>query len=129
VTLTANQVAQFKATHAALMADTCQIGTYSSSTVDAHGQPVESWSYATAIPCGCDISQTQAKQQPSSEVNPVAIDGSVRLPLTASVTTRDRIKVTKMAGVALGTALVLEVVGAPRLSHAAQLIDVRWADL
>jgi hypothetical protein len=130
MTISATQVAQMKATHVSLMGDTCQIGTYASTTSDAHGQPTETWTYATAISCGVDISKTIRQQQAQgADMSLAFIDGRVRLPLGTTLNRRDRIKVTKMAGTTLTTALVFEGVGEPRPSHTALMVDVRWAEL
>lgn len=91
------------------MMDTCHLQACV-QTDDSFNQPVETWpADGDALECGLDM-------RPGSERHGVdktilSYDATIRLPITSAPDAKDRIKVTKRHGEALGTALVYNIVG------------------
>jgi len=88
--------------------DTCKFGTCT-QTADSHRQLIETFAYGADVDCGLDM-------RPGSERHGVdktilMYDATIRLPIASLPDAKDRIKVTKRHGEALGADLVYNIVG------------------
>ena len=90
------------------MMDVCKFGTCT-QTADTYNQLVETFAYGADVVCGLDM-------RPGSERHGVdktilEFDATIRLPIASAPDPKDRIKVTKRFGEALGIDLVYNIVG------------------
>jgi hypothetical protein len=96
------ELATFQGTQAAAMHDTCVILT-SVITTNRYGKPVETFTTGPAIPCGFrqggQASAGTNEVMEGTEV--VTADAVLRLPITTTITSRDRVAVTHRYGVAV----------------------------
>lgn len=125
--LSTGQITQMKATNVGLMADTCQIGVYSSAAADSHGQPTETWTYGSDTACGFNPnahSGGAAGQTKPGELTVTSLNAQLRVAIGTTVNIRDRVKVTKKAGATLPEALTFEVVSFRRQGPAGLLLDL-----
>ncbi len=89
--------------------DECHLQTCV-ETGDSFNELVQTWpADGDALKCGLDM-------RPGSERHGVdktilSYDATIRLPITSAPAAKDRIKVTKRHGEALGAALVYDIVG------------------
>jgi hypothetical protein len=122
VTLTTAQLTQMRATHAGLMGDTCQIGTYSAGTPDSHGRIRGSYSYATAIACGFEWKgQSEAHTAVMTQLD---ADALLRVPASTTIEQRQRVKLTYRYGTDI-TDLTFEVVGFGQRGPTATLVYLK----
>ena len=108
------------------MMDTCKVGVWSTTGQDAAGQPVEVWTYGSAITCG--LNPKGGREVAGEGAEPILTDATVRLPIATSVDRRDRIKVTHRFGAAI-TEQVFEIVQEPRRGPSGLQLDLRKAAL
>lgn len=106
------ELADQRATQTAFMQDSCQIGTRS-STQDAVGQLIDTFTYGSVIACGLrmvgGLMRSEFRKPDGTIVN---ADAELRLPHGTVLTADDKVKVTKRHGVAI-TALTYDVMGEP----------------
>lgn len=93
------------------MQDTCVIQTYW-ATFDTYGAPVIT--FTDGAPVGCGFDPTGGRKNRRVDLTALHVDATVRLPIGTAVSAKDRIKVTKRFGTALGAALVFDVQGSPQ---------------
>lgn len=105
------------------MQDTCKILTLSSGS-DSWSSPTKAYTTGSAISCGFRY-MTPRELHGSAEV-PV-VQAEVRLPYDTTISSNERIQVTHIKGVALGTAEVYEVLGPPRRGPSAIRCNLRLA--
>ena len=113
------------------MMNTCKVGVWSTTGQDAAGQPVEVWTYGSAITCGLNPKGGREVNSGAGAVagaEPILTDATVRLPIATSVDRRDRIKVTHRFGAAI-TEQVFEIVQEPRRGPSGLQLDLRKAAL
>lgn len=122
MTVTPNELAQMQADWDDSLNDTCQIGTRT-GTADTYGEMIESYSYATAVACGFEYTGGQESEREQGTILPV--DARVRFARATTITHRDRVKLTKRWGTALGMAQTFEVVGYPEAHEAGVIVDLR----
>lgn len=89
------------------MMDSCVIQTHS-ATYDTFGQEILSYTDGSEIRCGLDMRPGSERHGQDETV--LTYDATLRLPITTTLTEKDRIKVTKRFGEDW-TDLVFEVVG------------------
>lgn len=126
MTLSERQLAQMRVAQANLMGDTCQIGTYAAGTADAFGNIPGSYTYATAIDCGFErrFDRKGANELHTTAMTLVNADAMLRVPHTTSITTRDRVKLTKRYGTDIIDE-VYEVVGIAQRGPTATLVYLK----
>ena len=91
------------------MMDTCVIQAYV-QTADTFNELVETWpADSAALSCGLDMRPGSERHQTDKTV--VNYDATIRIPLTTTPDPRDRLKVTKRHGEALGAPLVYNIIG------------------
>ncbi len=90
------------------MMDTCKFGTCT-QTADTHGQLVETFAYGADVVCGLDMRPGSERHGVDKTV--LEFDATIRLPIASAPDPKDRVKVTKRFGEALGTELVYNIVG------------------
>lgn len=110
--LTANDRAMMRGIQSDLYHDTCIVETYSAGSSDSWGlggQPT--YTEGTSISCGF----TPGRVREVMDNGQVIInEPKLRLPLTTTVTNKDRIKVTHRWGTELATAEVYAIRGITR---------------
>jgi len=97
-----------RTTQDAHMMDTCILQTCT-QTADSFRQLVETFADGAAISCGLDM--RPGSERHTADKTVINYDATVRLPIASSPTTKDRVKVTKRHGTALGAALIYNIVG------------------
>jgi len=97
-----------RAAQEAHMMDTCCIQTVT-QTGDSFNQLVETFTDGDDLPCGLDMRPGSERHGIDKTV--VNYDATLRLPITATPDVKDRIKVSKRFGEALGAALIYNIVG------------------
>lgn len=123
MTLVSSQdIASMKADQAQSLHDSCIIQTYTAAA-DGYGQMVVTYVDGAAIACGYKSEGGQEKRRRDGTV--LVTDATLRLPLTASIGVKDRVKLTKRYGVTLGTALVFEVVGLPQPGPTGYVVELK----
>lgn len=90
------------------MMDVCNLGTCT-QTPDTYNQLVETFAYGADLVCGLDM--RPGSERHTADKTVINYDATVRLPIASSPSTKDRVKVTKRFGEALGVALVYNIVG------------------
>jgi hypothetical protein len=82
-----------------------------SFTTNSMNEAVGAWdtTSTTEIPCGLDM--RSGSERHGQNYTTLVFDASIRLPITTTIDTRDRIKITKRFGETLATALIFEIVG------------------
>ena len=97
-----------RATQDEHMMDTCKFGTCT-QTADTHNQLVETFAYGADVVCGLDMRPGSERHGVDKTV--LVYDATIRLPIASAPDPKDRVKVTKRFGEALGTDLVYNIVG------------------
>ncbi len=97
-----------RAAQEAHMMDTCCIQTVT-QTGDSFNQLVETFTDGDDLPCGLDMRPGSERHGIDKTV--VTYDATLRLPITATPDVKDRIKISKRFGEALGAALIYNIVG------------------
>ena len=97
-----------RSTQDAHMMDVCNLGTCT-QTPDTYNQLVETFAYGADLVCGLDM--RPGSERHTADKTVINYDATVRLPIASSPSTKDRVKVTKRFGEALGVALVYNIVG------------------
>jgi len=103
----AAELTNMRTTQTGHMMDTCKISVQSAS-VDSFGQMVETWTDGSEMDCGLDMRPSSERR--GANYTATEYDATLRLAITAAITSKDRVSVTKRFGETLGTALVFEVV-------------------
>jgi hypothetical protein len=123
--LSTGELTRMQAANLSAMWDTCHIMTRVAGAVDDYGHPAITWTESiTDTPCGLDL-RNSYEVLGSTQV--LVFDARARLPFGTIVTNLDRIKVTARYGVALGTALLFEIVGPPRQGPSGVQVDLKTA--
>lgn len=100
--------------------DLCIIQTRGADTGDyGYGSP--SWTNGSEIAC---LYIPKAAEEVEG-AQTLLIDGEIRLPRSAVITSADRIKLTTLYGLTTGLPQVFEVVQGPYRSHKAQIVMVK----
>lgn len=122
--ITASELAAMRTIAEDSMPSTCVVRTYS-ETRDNTNRPVPSYSETTVV-CGVDYTAHQRSDQEMREHNYTAlrVRPRIRLPHGTSVTKRDQIKVTKLYGSTLSSAITYEVTGDPVNGPTAVVVPV-----
>jgi len=106
--VTLAEIAALRAQAVGLFRDSGKIGT---ASVPTGADPTDiAWTWGSTVPLGVDTSR------PSETVDGSGAsltDGTIRIPLTVSVSTANRIQVTTRDGAALATPELYRVVGEP----------------
>lgn len=121
---TATELARLRATQEAAMQDVCVVQAYSSEP-DEYGNPTVTYTDGDEIACGL-WPLSPSEKQGTGEVP--EITARVRLPITTTVGTHDRIEVLQRFGEELTTAQVFEVVGPERRGPSGLVVDLRLVD-
>ena len=90
------------------MMDTCKLQTCT-QTADTYNQLVETFADGADLVCGLDM--RPGSERHTADKTVINYDATVRLPIASAPTPKDRVKVTKRFGEALGVALVYNIVG------------------
>lgn len=105
----AAELASMRATQVESLMDACVIQRHK-YTANAYNEQVSSWTDDKAeTACGLDM--RPGSERYSNRMTTLTYDATVRLPITASVDEKDRIKITKRFGETLATALVFDIAG------------------
>lgn len=94
------------------MQDTCQVGVRSTSP-DAFGELIETYTYGAPIACGLGPSRTFLSESVNADATIVQDDRTIRLPTGTVVTSTSLIKVTHRFGTKLVSPEVYGVQGTP----------------
>jgi len=119
--LTSVDLANLQAAQVGTMLDTCVIQSYA-RTFDSNGSPAETYTDGSAIACG--VNMTPSRENWRTNMNATHVDATIRLPIATSIKSTDYVKVTHRFGVALGTALVFDVVGSIRCGPSGLQVDL-----
>lgn len=104
-----DDLTEMRATQVAHMMDTCNLQACV-QTRDSTNELVETWPVDGAdLVCGLDM--RPGSERHGADMTVLMYDATLRLPITAALDAKDRVKVTKRFDEALGTALVYEIVG------------------
>ena len=104
------------------MLDRCVILAYHASR-DSYGLPKPAYVAGDETPCGLDEGN-RTEQQSIGHV-PLT-DAVLRLPLTATITARSRVRITRRHGAFVNNPQpVYEVAGVPRLGASGLLVNLR----
>ena len=106
--LDADELAAIQQTQNDYMPDTCQILTRGTSGTDARGKPIQTWTAGADGPCG--FGPISSRDVMAGTQVPLA-EARLRLPLTATFTNLDRIRITKRYDAALSASEDFEIVG------------------
>ena len=104
---TANELTGFRTATTDHLMDTYVPQVYS-RTFNAVGEPVVTFTDGTAAICGLDMRPGSERHTTGNTLT--EYDATVRVAVGSTLTTKDRVKVTKRFGETLGTALVFDVV-------------------
>lgn len=96
--------------------------------IQARGADTGSYGYGSpswtdGSPIACLYIPKPAEEVEGAEA--LVIDGEIRLPRSAVITSADRIKLTTLYGLTTGLPQVFEVVQGPYRSHKAQIVMVK----
>ncbi len=117
-----SELAELRQAQEGHMLDRCVILAYHASR-DSYGLPKPAYTTGEEIPCGLDEGN-RTEQQSIGHV-PLT-DAVLRLPLTATITSLSRVRVTRRHGEAVRSPQpVYEVVGVPRLGASGLLVNLR----
>lgn len=115
-------LARMRADQADSLHDTCVILTYSESQ-NGFGEMAGSWTAGAALACGFE--PTGGREKPRAGGDTLIVEGRLRLPLTTTIGTRDRVRITHRHGTALSPALTFDVAGLPRRGPSGLVVDLR----
>ena len=104
----AADLTNMRATQDEHMMDTCNFGTCT-QTADSYNQLVETFAYGADVVCGLDMRPGSERHGVDNTV--LVYDATIRLPIASAPDPKDRVKVTKRHGEALGEDLVYNIVG------------------
>jgi hypothetical protein len=108
-TFSAVDLTNMRATQDAHMMGTCKFQAVV-ETVDAMRELVQTWPADGAeVVCGLDM--RSGIERHLTDKTLLEYDATIRLPIASAPDAKDRIKVTKRFGEALGAALIYEIVG------------------
>jgi head-tail adaptor len=119
--LSAAELSRMQSAQTSSLMDACCVQAYA-STADSYGALVASYTDGASIACG--LHMTGGRESWRNNMTATRIDATIRLPIGTVIKTTDRIKVTHRYGVALGTALVFEIVGAIRRGPSGLQVDL-----
>lgn len=108
---TAAELTSMRAAQTGHMMDTAYLQVYS-ETFNSFGEPTNGGTWtesATATDCGLDMRPGSERHGTTQTV--LTYDATMRLPITATPSVRDRYRVTARFGEALATPLVFSIVG------------------
>ncbi len=110
----AAELAAMRTAQEAHMMDTCYLNSYSGSP-DAYGQMIASYELSTTGSyCGLQMRSGDERRGPNETV--IEYDAILRLPITAVVNEKDRIKITKRFD-ETATAIDYEIVSPVQRGH------------
>jgi len=104
----AADLTNMRSTQVSHMMDLCNLGTCT-QTADSFQQLVETFAYGADVVCGLDM--RPGSERHTADKTVINYDATVRLPIASVPTPKDRVKVTKRFGEALGVDLVYNIVG------------------
>lgn len=120
LSFSSTELAGLQTAQQAHMMDTCTVDVYTDAGADAYNNPNPTWVAGAEQPCGF----MTTKDDEGNEAGHVPVrDARVRLPISASVTSKDRITITKRHGVAV-TAVTYAVVGTPKRGPSGLVVDL-----
>lgn len=122
---TSAQITRMRDTQVGHMQDTCVIQTCV-QTANSYGELVETFTDGSAIECGLDMGSGSERRTVDNITT--QYDATLRLGIATSITSKDRIKVTKRFEETLGTALVYTVAGPIRRGVSGIRIPLRKVD-
>jgi hypothetical protein len=105
-----------------IMIDKCQILTLADGASDAYGIPAKLWSQGAELSCGFRHLSARELLAASGVPNFTA---QLRLPIGTVVSSKDRIKVTRLKGKVLSTPQEYEVFGEPMEGSIGILLNLR----
>lgn len=104
-----DELTGMRAAQVAHMMDTCNLQTCV-ETGDSFNELVQTWPADGAdLVCGLDM--RPGSERHGDDKTLLTYDATLRLPITATPDAKDRVKVTKRYGEALGVALIYDIVG------------------
>jgi hypothetical protein len=116
------ELAAMRATQSGAMMDTCLIMRYISGVKDEGNVPVNAWRTGESVACGFN----PAGGREVMEQTQVAIaDAQVRLPISTTLDSRDRIKITHRFGEQINQQPTYEVIGLPERGPSGLLLNLR----
>jgi hypothetical protein len=104
---TTDELTAMRSAQQAHMMDTYVPQVYSRA-FDAFGQEVVTFTDGTASACGLDMRPGSERHTPGNTLT--EYDATIRVAVGSTLTTKDRVKVTKRFGETLSTPLVFEIV-------------------
>ena len=108
-TFSSTDLTNMRATQDSHMMDTCKFQAVA-ETIDAMRELVQTWPVDGAeVVCGLDM--RSGIERHLTDKTLIEYDATIRLPIASAPGPKDRIKITKRFGEALGVALVYEIVG------------------
>lgn len=107
-TIGATERTRLRATMAETLLDSCRILAYTTGAADAYGMSAVTYTAGSEIACGYEPTASDEVQR---ENQVIVTDGKLRLPIGTTVTTSDRVLVTKKLGETLTTQPTYEIVG------------------
>ena len=108
------------------MMDECVI-QIRTDTENEYGEQEASYTDGTTYACGLRFMSPRSGEEPGAEMTVTTTRAFIRLPRAAygSFTERDRIKVTKRYGEALGAPLVFDVAGPVQVGPSGLQVEVK----
>jgi hypothetical protein len=122
MSISADELAGFRATQDAYMPDTCVHLDYSGTATNDYGLPEDTWGTAGTYSCGFNH---KASREVMGDGEVVLSEGQLRLPIATVIERRDRFQITHRFGEALATPLKVEVIGEPLRGPSALLVHVK----
>lgn len=124
--VSARDLKHLQRTHHDYLMDSCKILVHSSTSQDSTGAMVDTYTEST-LTYACGLHNKSGTEVHSQNQNLEVIEAILRLSYLdggGSIQAKDRIKLTKQAGITLDTSVVYEVVGAIRRGIAGIQMDV-----
>lgn len=119
---TADELSRLQQAQENGMFDTCIIARYAAGGVDDYGKLAPVWTDGASTACGLAPNK---HNEVMAGAQVVLSDAVLRLPIDTVIGARDRVTVTHRFGVALGTALVYELLGEPMRGPSGLRINLR----
>lgn len=126
--LTAGELARLQDTQESAMLDRCTLLIYQTGAHDAYGMPTPVYNIGASLACGYDATARKEVSVPSGAAGgtQVAItDAVLRLPVSATVGNKDRVKITHRLGELLSVQPVYELIGEPRRGPSGLVLNLR----
>ena len=107
------------------MMDACEVGSHADGAKDRFGHRTDGYTWGAAIRCGLSF---YAQASGSDEVQSGEVEQTthiLRLPKSASIKARDRVRVTARFGETLTAPLLFDVVGPPLTGPSGTVVNLR----